>query len=1076
MKLSLKKKFYILILPSCLVLIALMVLLMVPHQNVQNTVEQINEGLAEVLPAEGFATHHERQLRECAGFIATGSPEHLAFYRQARKQAGIDIKSWLDAEERHTGYTRVEHAEELRTLGATAKAYAEVCTGCDQAIALASSGQQSQAMALMVTDARKASGSTVSENIDEQVPEEEVQLERYLDNLTGAVDSLSIMKMLDLESRVQSMRTHVASTVQVERFSRFYNMQIESMLVFLITRDPAAESGIGEARGQATEALKILGAQVDLLGTAAERAASNRLLERITSDYASVNAATDSAVALTRSGNSAGAISMIENVTGSATQDSLTLALDTEVNSQKKALNEDAHYISSVSTNTAWGVGILGSLLVVLALGGTFLVSRTVVGPVVKLRDAAREFGESGTGVDVEVKSHDELGELATTFNEMAGARVTAEDELRKARDELEERVIERTRELSHVNEELLAEIDERERTEEELSESERKYRELADSLPQVVFELDSTGKVVYVNAGAHELLGYDQTDVEAGINALEVIEPVDQDRVAGAIQKMIDGRSTGAIRQYLARRKDGTTFPCVVYSTLMTDEEGKPAGVRGILTDISERVEMERALIQSEERYRFLAENVNDFAFVVGLDLKTTYASLSVERILGYSPDDWIALPVDKQLTAESLEMLLARFADEMEHDKERDPERSITVEAGFNHRDGSTLILECVASFVRDADGNPVGIYGLARDITERRRAEQRLRLTQFEVDGSMDQVMRVASDGRIVYANDAACSAHGYTLEKMLRLGLPDISANFPREHWGEIWGVLRDSETLTFEALARREDATEFPLEASFNFIEFEGDEYMVIFGRDVTERKRAEEELKRTNAELEGYAHTVSHDLKGPLASTVLAASTLEELLIFRGKVPEGSDVAMLLKVIDNNVWKSTALIDDLLALAEAGQKPLSLEEVDVSAVVERILDENMGIINEREVLVEVEGTPGTVLGSPVHIYQLFANLIGDCLKHCDSDRPVVQVRFMGEGRDGARRYLIRDNGSGITPGDLDKVFVPFFKGLGGGTGIGLATAEKVVKLYRGHIRAYNDDGACFEFTINDYQA
>jgi PAS domain S-box-containing protein len=957
MKLSLRKKFYILILPSCVVLIALMVLLLVPHQNVQNNVEQINEGLAEVLPAEGFATHYERQLRECASFIATGLPEHKVAYQQARRQAGTDIKGWIDAEARHTGDTKVEHAEELRSLGGTTKAYAEVSTACDEAMALASSGQQPQAMVRLDADTGSGPGSTVSDNVDEQVPEEEAQLERYLDNLTGAIGSLSIMKMLGLESRVQSMRTHFADTVQVERFARFFNMQIESTLVFTITRDPAAERDIGEARGEATEALDVWGAQVDLLGTAAERSASNRLLERITSDYASINAATDSAVALTRSGNAAGAISVVENLTGPAKQNSLTLALETEVNSQKKALNEDAHYISSVSSNTAWGVGILGSLLVVLALGGTFLVSRTVVGPVVKLRDAAREFGESGAGVDVEVKSHDELGELATTFNQMAGARVTAEDELRKARDELEARVIERTRELSHVNEELLAEIDERERTEEELSESERKYRELADSLPQVVFELDSAGKVVYVNVGARELLGYDQADVEAGISALQVIEPVDQERVSGAIQKMIDGRSTGAVREYLARRKDGTTFPCVVYSTLITDDEGNPAGVRGILTDISERVEMEGALRESEERYRFLAENVNDFAFVVGLDLKTTYASRSVERILGYSPAEWTALPVEKQVTAESLEMLLARFADELEHDRERNPERSVTVEAGFNHRDGSTLILECVVSFVRDADGNPVGIYGLARDITE-----------------------------------------------------------------------------------------------------------------------RKRAEEELKRTNAELEGYARTVSHDLKGPLASTVLAASTLQEAMKSSGQVREGSNVEMLLKIIDNNVWKSTALIDDLLALAEAGQKPLSLEEVDISAVVERILDENMGIINEREVRVEVEGTPGTVLGSPVHIYQLFANLIGDCLKHCDSDRPVVQVRFMGEGRDGARRYLIRDNGSGITPGDLDKVFVPFFKGLGGGTGIGLATAEKVVKLYRGHIRAYNDDGACFEFTINDYQA
>jgi len=164
------------------------------------------------------------------------------------------------------------------------------------------------------------------------------------------------------------------------------------------------------------------------------------------------------------------------------------------------------------------------------------------------------------------------------------------------------------------------------------------------------------------------------------------------------------------------------------------------------------------------------------------------------------------------------------------------------------------------------------------------------------------------------------------------------------------------------------------------------------------------------------------------------------------------------------------------LIDDLLSLAEAGQTPDVLEEVDIGEIVEQVLEENAGAIEEKGMRVEADGPLGHGLGSPAHLYQLFANLIGNCVKHCDSDRPVVRVSYLGNTGDGGHRYLVRDNGSGIPAEYLGRIFDPFFKGETGGTGIGLATVEKIVHLYGGEIKAYNEEGACFEFSIKDCAA
>ncbi len=823
MKLSLRSKFYILVVPVIIVLIAGMAFLILPQRQVQNDVQQINQGLAEVLPAEGFARHYERQLRECADMIATSSTEHFKVYQEARLEASTDIDGWIKAEAYHTGDTPIEHAAEIKEHSELRHVYREVSKQFDSAIALALSGHRPEAITLLLDAANGSGGTTVATGTDAQLADEEAQLNRYLDNLAGAIKSQPVLRLLGGESRVQNMTARVANAILAERFVRFYNAQAGDALTYSITGSAQEREMEITARNKASGALQEWGQQVELIDDSADRATSVQTVSMMKDRYARFNKAADDAWTRINAADSAGALGSVESVTSPNVQSSLTAAIDKEVENQKTALQEVAGSISSSSNSASWGISLVALLLMVVAVGGTFMVSRMVVGPVVKLRDAARRFGEGGSGVVVKVRSHDELGELASSFNEMAAARASAEAELVKSRDELEDRVERRTHELADMNEELRAQIEERERAEVYLRASERKYRELADTLPQAVFELNSRGLVTYVNDGGFEMFGYSPVDLKAGVSALQIIEEVDRDKASGAIRKMMDGTSTGAVREYLAKRGDGSTFPCVVYSSLITDGDGNPAGIRGILTDISER-----------------------------------------------------------------------------------------------------------------------------------------------------------------------------------------------------------------------------------------------------------KRTEQDLMRINEELEGYAHTVSHDLKGPLTSTVLATSTLQRM-VGLGANTSDPDFRQLLRVIENNVWKSAALIDDLLALAEAGQTPEKLENVDIGEVVDLVLEENAGALEKRKMRVEIEGPLGRVRGSSTHFYQLFANLIGNCIKHCDSEQPLVRVLRLDDGADGIRHYRIRDNGSGIPPEDLERIFAPFYKGgKQNGTGIGLATVAKIVRLYGGRITAHNDNGACFDFTLRDY--
>lgn len=457
LKLPLRSKFYLLVLPSAIILVAMMVLLMLPHGEIEANVDQIDQGLAEVLAAEGFARHYEHQLRECAAFIATGSPEHERLFEQARQSAQVEIGAWIKAEQGHDEEPREENEEELEKLATTKDLYAEITAACDWAIALARSGRTLEAIQHLDTTADSAAGADMQENIDQHIGEEEAQLNRYLDNLEGAVGSLSVMRLMGMQGTVKSMRGHVASMVFTEQFARYYNEQAKESIEYLVTGDPADEEQLKEAGKNARAALESWVEQAARISEKAVRENAVAFVDRIEKRYAEVNAAWAESMRSLRSGEAPQTVIFIEGTFGPDLQTTLTTTMNKEIAIQNKAVLDDASHITSTSQNTGWGVGLIGALLLLVAIGGTLYVSRMVVAPVVQLKDAATRFGQGGGDINVDVKTHDELSDLADSFNEMAAARVKAEAELREARDELERRVEERTAELARLNEELLS-------------------------------------------------------------------------------------------------------------------------------------------------------------------------------------------------------------------------------------------------------------------------------------------------------------------------------------------------------------------------------------------------------------------------------------------------------------------------------------------------------------------------------------------------------------------------------------------------------------------------------------------
>jgi PAS domain S-box-containing protein len=446
-------------------------------------------------------------------------------------------------------------------------------------------------------------------------------------------------------------------------------------------------------------------------------------------------------------------------------------------------------------------------------------------------------------------------------------------------------------------------------------------------------------------------------------------------------------------------------------------------------------------------------------------------------------------------------------------------DGPRAPEFEVPVRQKDGTT-IWAAISSFRVAIPGGERVFVSYGSDITERKKAEEELRQAKEQLDATVsalpDLMFEVDSSGRIydyrAPRTDLLYAPPEQFIGKTVTEVLPADTARIIMDavgeatrtgrHTGAVYSLDMQTGTCWFELSIASKGDPDRP------------DVRLVTLVRDVTDRKRAEEELAeyrehleelvrertaaledlnerllveinerelaekellRLNEELEAYARTVSHELRTPLTGISLALEYLERLSNEVSTDSFNEEAKAIVMKAQSTVKNADDQVKRLLELAEAGQVPTDVSGVEVHSVVEEILRDIEEELSRKAASVKVDGDLGTTRANPTHIQQVFSNLIINAVRHCDSDEPRIEISLLGEDPGGGHRYLVRDNGSGIPPELIDGMFSPFVKGEGGGSGTGLAIAEKIIKIYGGSIRAYNDNGACFEFVLQDYQ-
>jgi PAS domain S-box-containing protein len=606
------------------------------------------------------------------------------------------------------------------------------------------------------------------------------------------------------------------------------------------------------------------------------------------------------------------------------------------------------------------------------------------------------------------------------------------------------------------------------------LRESERRYRFMAESIPQIVFTARPDGVVNYYSEQLLRYTGATRQQLRA-LGWIHFRHPDDRDE---ATRRWKHSVATGEPYEcmYRMRRGDDETWRWhLARATPMRDESGDITMWFGTCTDVDDHRRARDAMEKSEREFRAVFELAGSGkAMVEAATGRFVRVNHKLCEMTGYESEELLAMtftdithPDDRAWsTRESNRMMTGEIP-------------VYNAEKRYVRKDGQVIWVHIIATLIRDADGNPYRAAGVIQDVTQRKLAEAKLR----ESEASLARAQRIAGVGSWEFdlrTREMSWSDQMYRIFGVERGAFAPTAENvfafIPEEEHESIRAAgeraLRERTGFHVDHRLVRADGAVLHVseQAELGLDEVTGEPVKLVGTTlDITQRKRAEEEVAAASRAKDQFLAMLSHELRTPLTPVVLAVDALRDDEALPSRVREDLDM------IRRNVGLEAKLIDDLLDLTRVARGKLELhrERIDVHAALQHAVRSCYNVDGHEKrlsVRLDLAARAHHVRADAARLEQVFFNLLRNAIKFTPAGGSIdVRTRDAGDGvAGGTLRVEVSDSGVGIAPDVLPRLFNAFEQGNRavtrhfGGLGLGLAICKAIVDLHGGAIRAHSD--------------
>jgi len=652
------------------------------------------------------------------------------------------------------------------------------------------------------------------------------------------------------------------------------------------------------------------------------------------------------------------------------------------------------------------------------------------------------------------------------------------------------------------------SDIAERKMAEESLSKSEKKYREMMEMLPQVVFETDLSGNLKYINKHGFVLFEYSDSDFKNGIDVYKIIDQKDHKRMAENMQKLPHTK-TNAGNIYSAVKKNGHVFPVQVYASIIT-ENSTPVGIRGIIIDVEDQQKANRKLKESEEKYRILLENMNEVVMYVDNDDRVKFVNKKFTETLGYTPEEIIG-KIGYSVLLDSKDQNTIRKAN-----SERLKNQSGQYELTFIGKSGQKVDFLINGTPLKDELGNTIGSIGTMTDISHKKKAEKELKESEERYrklfEAFPDIIMVSDLSGKIIYGNKALEEITGITTKEFENTNRKakihpddfekvaiitrdllkseknhsDLIENrfidmWGKEHWfaGKIAKLNLNGEI--FLQTITRDITQNKKIEAKLK--EYQNNLELLVKNR-TEELEAANEELIATNDELYNQREElqsalqklhqakaklvesekmvslgvltsgVAHEINNPLNYIQGGIFVINEFI--NENLPEPSDdIKEMINALQIGVDRISKIVNSLNHFSR--QNESLFEKCNINTIIENCLTMLENDLKYKITInYEPYKKPLVVLGNEGKLHQVFLNVLSNA-QQAITDKGEINIETKTQSNYAS--ITIVDNGSGVDKANIAQVFNPFFttKDPGKGTGLGLSITYSIIQEHNGNI-------------------